>query len=362
MVGSGEFQVINCTANCTDPKKLVLETALHKTLLEGQAQWKLFKVVNISENVELLCSFTCGGRQEMKVFIITVFYPPKQVLLTLWPTSVAAGTLFTIECRVPAVAPLEGLTVTLLRGTEILYNHTFVGTAPSLHDALVSHNTTAHGEDGHHNFLCEAQMDLRSHGGGVVHRVSDPQRLEVKGEAEPTDQEGVPPLSALRGRKRLCPALCQLRGGTRGNDTWSLGFPGAPGEFLAWTLTSCLVMSELGDLNQVKLLSLALTALCNDKFDWTDPEGPLESRFCDPRWSRSSVFREFGQSSLISAQGGAWPGPRHSADHEVWQRMARAPSESISPHGLTEAGCWPGPRSSFPPVITPFATHLCNAE
>ena len=60
--------------------------------------------------------------------------------------------------------------------------------------------------------------------------------------------------------------------------------------------------------------------------------------------------------------GGAWPGPRHRADHEVWQHMARAPSESICPHGLTEAGWWPGPRSSFPPVITPFATHLCNAE
>ena len=73
MVGSGEFQVINCTASCTDPEKLVLETALHKTLLEGQAQWKLFKVVNISENVELMCSFTCGGRQETKVFIVTVF-------------------------------------------------------------------------------------------------------------------------------------------------------------------------------------------------------------------------------------------------------------------------------------------------
>lgn len=73
MVGSGEFQVINCTASCTDPEKLVLETALHKTLLEGQARWKLFKVVNISENVELMCSFTCGGRQETKVFIVTVF-------------------------------------------------------------------------------------------------------------------------------------------------------------------------------------------------------------------------------------------------------------------------------------------------
>uniref|UniRef100_A0AC11BT68 Uncharacterized protein n=1 Tax=Ovis aries TaxID=9940 RepID=A0AC11BT68_SHEEP len=187
MVGSGEFQLINCTASCTDPKKLVLETHLNKTLLESQAQWKLFKVANISKDEKLLCSFTCGGRQETKVFNITVFYPPKQVLLTLWPTSVAAGTLFTIECRVPAVAPLEGLTVTLLRGTEILYNHTFVGTAPSPQDAMVSHNTTAHREDGHHNFSCEAQMDLRSHGGGVVHRVSDPQRLEVK-EPEPNTQ------------------------------------------------------------------------------------------------------------------------------------------------------------------------------
>ena len=38
LVGSGEFQVINLTASCMDPKKLVLETALHKTFLEGQAQ------------------------------------------------------------------------------------------------------------------------------------------------------------------------------------------------------------------------------------------------------------------------------------------------------------------------------------
>ena len=30
-------------------------------------------------------------------------------------------------------------------------------------------------------------------------------------------------------------------------------------------------MSELADLNQVKLVSLALTPLCNDKFDLSDP-------------------------------------------------------------------------------------------
>ena len=73
LVGSGEFQVINLTASCMDPKKLVLETALHKTFLEGQAQWKLFKVINISENMERMCSFICDGKEEMKVFNITVF-------------------------------------------------------------------------------------------------------------------------------------------------------------------------------------------------------------------------------------------------------------------------------------------------
>ncbi|XP_010854722.1 PREDICTED: intercellular adhesion molecule 2 isoform X1 [Bison bison bison] len=187
LVGSGEFQVINFTASCTDPKKLVLETALHKTFLEGQAQWKLFKVISISKNMELMCSFICGGKEEMKVFNITVFYPPKQVLLTLSHTSVAVGTLFTIECRVPAVAPLEGLTVTLLRGTEILYNQTFVGTARFPQDVMVTHHTTADREDSLHNFSCEAWMDLRSRGGGLVHRVSDPQRLEVK-EPEPNNQ------------------------------------------------------------------------------------------------------------------------------------------------------------------------------
>ena len=139
------------------------------------------------------------------------------MLLTLSHTSVAVGTLFTIECRVPAVAPLEGLTVTLLRGTEILYNQTFVGTARFPQDAVVTHHTTAHREDGHHNFSCKAQMDLCSRGGGLVHRFSDPQRLEVKGEGSPQIKSGDIRFQPFRGRKRLHPTLCQVKGSTRGN-------------------------------------------------------------------------------------------------------------------------------------------------
>lgn len=104
------------------------------------------------------------------------------MLLTLQPTFVTVGTWFTIECRVPSVAPFETLTITLLRGSEILYNETLRGTTPSPQEAIVTHNTTALRKDGHHNFTCQAKMDLQSRGGHLIHRVSDPQVLEVYGE------------------------------------------------------------------------------------------------------------------------------------------------------------------------------------
>lgn len=123
------------------------------------------------------------------------------------------------------MAPLEGLTVTLLLGTDILCNQTFVGTALSPQDAVVTHNTTAHREDGLYNFSCEALMDLRSRGGGLVHRVSDPQRLEVKGEGEPTDQEWAHSLSAPQGKKTPLPHSLPAQGRHSGKRHLILGVP-----------------------------------------------------------------------------------------------------------------------------------------
>lgn len=178
VVESGRSQVINCSASCTQPENSGLETTVSKKLLKEGAQWKLYEV-NVSQDTILLCYFTCFGRQEIKRFNISVFSPPKQVLLTLQPTFVTVGTWFTIECRVPSVAPFETLTITLLRGSEILYNETLRGTTPSPQEAIVTHNTTALRKDGHHNFTCQAKMDLQSRGGHLIHRVSDPQVLEV---------------------------------------------------------------------------------------------------------------------------------------------------------------------------------------
>uniref|UniRef100_A0A7N9CPC6 Intercellular adhesion molecule 2 n=1 Tax=Macaca fascicularis TaxID=9541 RepID=A0A7N9CPC6_MACFA len=59
--------------------------------------------------------------------------PPRQVFLTAAPW-VAVGKSFTIECRVPAVEPLDSLTLSLLRGSETLHSQTFGKAAPALQE------------------------------------------------------------------------------------------------------------------------------------------------------------------------------------------------------------------------------------
>ncbi|XP_034882175.1 intercellular adhesion molecule 2 isoform X1 [Mirounga angustirostris] len=179
VVEPGGSKLINCSTSCAQPQTGGLETALTKTLLESGAQWKQYLVSNISQDTVIHCYFTCFGNQKLKSLNISVFYPPKQVLLKLQPAWVAVGRSFTVECHVPAVKPLESLTLTLLRGQEALCNKTFARGDSGTRGATATHNSTAHREDGHHNFSCHARLDLRSLGGGIVHRVSEPQMLKV---------------------------------------------------------------------------------------------------------------------------------------------------------------------------------------
>lgn len=107
------------------------------------------------------------------------------MLLKLQPTWVTVGRAFTMECRVPAVAPLEDLTLTLLRGQEPLHTKTFGGATAAPQEASVTHNSTAHKDDGRHNFSCRAELDLRPRGGVIIRRTSEPQALEIHGEGGP---------------------------------------------------------------------------------------------------------------------------------------------------------------------------------
>ncbi|KAL2764792.1 intercellular adhesion molecule 2 precursor, partial [Daubentonia madagascariensis] len=179
VVEQEESQEVNCSTDCDQPETGGLETRLTKTLLAQEAQWKYYLISNISEDTVLYCHFTCSGKQRSKGLNVIVYKPPKQVMLKLQPTWVAAGKSFTIECRVPAVEPLESLTLILLRGSETLHNQTFGRENPAPQEATATFNSTAHREDRHYNFSCMAVLDLKSHGGRVFSSVSHPQTLEV---------------------------------------------------------------------------------------------------------------------------------------------------------------------------------------
>ncbi|XP_037665681.1 intercellular adhesion molecule 2 [Choloepus didactylus] len=170
---------VNCSTSCPQPEHGGLETALTKTLLDKQPQWSQYLLSNISQDADLLCFFVCFGKQLSKKLSISVYQPPKQVILKLQPAWVAVGKSFTIECRAPAVAPLENLTLTLLRGKETLHYKTFGRATPAPREATATLSATARKEDGHSNFSCQAELDLRSRGGGIVRSASEPQVLEV---------------------------------------------------------------------------------------------------------------------------------------------------------------------------------------
>ncbi|XP_036925633.1 intercellular adhesion molecule 2 isoform X2 [Sturnira hondurensis] len=105
--------------------------------------------------------------------------PPKVVLMTVQPIWVIMGESFIIECRVPDVAPLEKLTLTLLRGNESLHRQTFEGATATPQEAMTTYNRTAHREDEHYNFSCQAELDLQSRGGKIIRTTSESQGLKI---------------------------------------------------------------------------------------------------------------------------------------------------------------------------------------
>lgn len=110
--------------------------------------------------------------------------PPEQVILELLPAWVALDEVFTVKCHVPRVAPLENLTLTLLQGNHELHRKTFMSLAVASQRAEVTIIAKAQREDHRCNFSCHAELDLRSHGGGLFHSSSASKLLQTFGELE----------------------------------------------------------------------------------------------------------------------------------------------------------------------------------
>ncbi|XP_021033252.1 intercellular adhesion molecule 2 isoform X3 [Mus caroli] len=180
IVEATESWKINCSTSCAAPDVGGLETPTNKIILDEhpQGKWKQFLVSNVSKDTVFLCHFTCSGKQQSDSLNIRVYQPPAQVTLKLQPPRVLVGEDFTIECTVSPVKPLERLTLSLLRGRETLKNQTFGGAETVPQEATATFNSTALKKDGL-NFSCQAELDLRPHGGYIIRSISEYQILEV---------------------------------------------------------------------------------------------------------------------------------------------------------------------------------------
>lgn len=180
IVQATEAWKVNCSTTCAAPEIGGLETSTNKLMLEEDphGKWKEFLVSNATVDTVLFCHFTCSGKQLAVSFNIRVYEPPAQVTLKLQPPRVFMGEAFTIECKVPSVKPLESLTLSLLCGRETLKNQTFGGAKTVPEEVIAIFNSTALKKDGL-NFSCQAELDLRPHGGSLYRRISEYQSLEV---------------------------------------------------------------------------------------------------------------------------------------------------------------------------------------
>lgn len=180
IVKATESWRVNCSTSCAAPEIGGLETSTNKLMLEEDphGKWIEFLVSNATVDTVLLCHFTCSGKQQAESVNIRVYEPPAQVTLKLQPPRVFMGEAFSIECKVPSVKPLESLTLSLLCGRETLKNQTFGGGETVPEEVIAIFNSTALKKDGL-NFSCQAELDLRPHGGSLYRRISEYQSLEV---------------------------------------------------------------------------------------------------------------------------------------------------------------------------------------
>ncbi|XP_024429152.2 intercellular adhesion molecule 1 [Desmodus rotundus] len=179
LVKFGQSLMVNCSTSCPDPGPSGIETSLKKTQVGKGPQWKEFLLEDVTESSVLQCFFSCAGIQKDASLGITMYQPPEQVVLELQPAWVALDEVFTVRCRVPKVAPLENLTLTLLQGNKELYRKNFVSLAVASERAEVTFNVQAQREDHRCNFSCHAKLDLSSHGGGLFHSSSASRVLQI---------------------------------------------------------------------------------------------------------------------------------------------------------------------------------------
>ncbi|XP_042308607.1 intercellular adhesion molecule 5-like [Sceloporus undulatus] len=166
VVEFGGSVVLNCSSNC---EKVGLETSLSKVPIgtgNTGIHWKAFNLTNVNQwAVTPLCFARCAtGAAKPRRANFTVYRAPEHVVLDPMP-KMEVGKEYNLVCRVPHVAPIQNLTVTLFKGGKELQVKTFENESdPKASEGVLTHAITIQKEDSGEDLTCQATLDLRPEG------------------------------------------------------------------------------------------------------------------------------------------------------------------------------------------------------
>ncbi|XP_057565472.1 intercellular adhesion molecule 3 [Hippopotamus amphibius kiboko] len=175
VVRAGESLLVNCSIDCPSAELIFLETPLLKQSAGSGPGWAAFRLSNVTNDTELLCSGFCNGSQMTGVSNITVYRFPERVELAPLPPWQPVGRNLNLRCQVAGGAPRDRLTVVLLRGEEKLDQQPVGKGEPAEVTVTVLASRDNHGA----NFSCRTELDLRSQGLGLFHNSSAPRKLRT---------------------------------------------------------------------------------------------------------------------------------------------------------------------------------------
>ncbi|XP_058027020.1 intercellular adhesion molecule 5-like [Ahaetulla prasina] len=163
MVEFGGSLDLNCTSTC---ENIGIESAYTKIPIENGSNWKAFRLSNVDYwAASPLCYADCktGQKKSLKANII-IYKSPTSIELGPVP-EMEVDKQYNLICRVFGVAPVQNLTVTLLRGEEQLLVKTFEDhTQPEADAVVVNHQIRAQQNDYNKTITCQTSLDLRPRG------------------------------------------------------------------------------------------------------------------------------------------------------------------------------------------------------
>ncbi|NXE57713.1 ICAM5 protein, partial [Casuarius casuarius] len=155
-----------CRTTCPDPAAMGnLETSSLKRNLQSGPGETSVELINVTEwHSSILCFYTCADVRKTVSADLIAYSAPEQPVLEPVPW-MEEGASHNLTCRVPAVAPVRNLTVTLGRGAETLHAQTFEHDADlSPHQVQVTQGITARRRHHGQNVTCQAELSLEPHG------------------------------------------------------------------------------------------------------------------------------------------------------------------------------------------------------